>query len=123
MEKHIGLSAFRGAFEGIHYSHELGQRKPEPEAFLTLCRQHRLDPSNTLFIDDSEQHVAGAARAGLQTHWHNPVSDDVAVWLREQRVCIARIGLQGGLIQARNHFLADRVETFKFAWLSPLFKQ
>ena len=84
MEKNIGLSAFRGAFEGIHYSHELGQRKPEPEAFLTLCRQHRLDPSNTLFIDDSEQHVGGAAHAGLQTHWHNPVSDDVAMWLQSR---------------------------------------
>lgn len=84
MEKHIGLSAFRGAFEGIHYSHELGQRKPEPEAFLTLCRQHRLTPSNTLFIDDSQQHVGGAAHAGLQTHWHNPVSDDVAIWLRSR---------------------------------------
>ena len=84
IEEHMGLSAFRGAFEGIHYSHELGQRKPDPDAFLSLCRQHCLEPSSTLFIDDSEQHVLGAARAGLQTHWHNPVSDDVAIWLQSR---------------------------------------
>ena len=84
MEEHIGLSAFRGAFEGIHYSHELGIRKPDPNAFLAICEQHRLDPTNTLFIDDSEQHVNGAKRAGLQTHWHHPVSTDVAIWLKNR---------------------------------------
>tara|TARA_B110000285_G_scaffold234905_1_gene313614 strand:+ start:1687 stop:2355 length:669 start_codon:yes stop_codon:yes gene_type:complete len=84
MEKHLGLSAFRGAFEGIHYSHELGQRKPDPEAFLSICARHRLDPADTLFIDDSEQHVNGAKQAGLQAHWHYPVSTDVAVWLRDR---------------------------------------
>jgi putative hydrolase of the HAD superfamily len=84
IEKNLGLSAFRGAFEAIHYSHELGQRKPKPDAFLALCRQHRLNPSNTLFVDDSEQHVSGAKRAGLQTHWHNPVSNDIAIWLAKR---------------------------------------
>ena len=81
MEKRFGLSAFRGSFEGIHYSHEMGQRKPDPQAFLSLCSRHRIDPNKAIFIDDSEQHVEGARQAGLEVNWHNPVENDVAVWL------------------------------------------
>ena len=84
MEKEFGLSAFRSAFEGVHYSHELGMRKPDPAAFLSICERHRLQPNQTLFIDDSKQHVEGARQAGLEAHWHHPVEDDVAVWLAER---------------------------------------
>lgn len=84
MEKEFGLSAFRSAFEGVHYSHELGMRKPDPAAFLSICERHCIQPNRTLFIDDSKQHVEGARQAGLEAHWHHPVEDDVAVWLVER---------------------------------------
>lgn len=84
MEQHVGLSAFRSAFEGVHYSHELGERKPDPQAFRSLCRQHGLQPQDVLFIDDSRQHVEGAASAGLEVHWHHPVEQDVAIWLQQR---------------------------------------
>ena len=84
MENTFGLSAFRSAFEGIHYSHELGMRKPDPAAFLTICNGHGITPERTLFIDDSMQHVEGAAQAGLEVHWHHPVEQDVAVWLAKR---------------------------------------
>lgn len=81
IESHYGLSAFRSAFEGIHYSHEMGARKPDPMAFKSLCARHGVAPECSLFIDDSKQHVEGALVAGLETHWHHPVEDDVAIWL------------------------------------------
>lgn len=84
IEEHFGLSAFRSAFEGVHYSHELGERKPDPAAFKGLCVRHGLNPQHTLFIDDSKQHVQGAEAAGLQVQWHHPVSEDVAVWLAQR---------------------------------------
>lgn len=84
MEKKFGLSAFRSAFEGLHYSHELGMRKPDPNAFLSVCERHGVQPHRTLFIDDSKQHVEGALQAGLEAHWHHPVEQDVAVWLVER---------------------------------------
>lgn len=84
MEDRFGLMAFRKAFEGIHYSHEMGIRKPDPDAFLSLCSRHRVDPLKAVFIDDSEQHVKGAQAAGLETHWHHPVESDVAVWLAQR---------------------------------------
>lgn len=56
---------FTTHFEAIHFSHELGLRKPHPEAFLHLCALHGLEPARTHFIDDSPQHVEGARAAGL----------------------------------------------------------
>ncbi len=60
---------FTTHFEALHFSHELGMRKPHPEAFLHLCALHQLDPARTHFIDDSFQHIEGARAAGLRaTH-------------------------------------------------------
>ena len=55
-------------FEKAYFSHILGKRKPEPETFLHLCRLHNLNVGETLFIDDSYQHIEGANKAGLITH-------------------------------------------------------
>lgn len=57
------LSSF---FEKDYYSHVLGQRKPNPEAFLAICEEQNLVPGETLFIDDTSEHIEGARRAGLQ---------------------------------------------------------
>ena len=57
---------FENSFQQLYYSYELGLRKPHPESFLYLVRENKLDPSKTLFIDDSIQHIEGAKAAGLQ---------------------------------------------------------
>lgn len=67
-EEAIGLSYFKGAFEKVYYSNEIGMKKPHPETFLKVCEWNDLIPGETLFIDDSLQHVEGAIRAGLQAH-------------------------------------------------------
>lgn len=66
IEETYGLEKFRSHFENIIYSHELGLRKPHAELFLQVCAMHHLVPSETLFIDDSMQHVLGARKAGLR---------------------------------------------------------
>ncbi|MEY2938727.1 MAG: hypothetical protein RL062_1316 [Bacteroidota bacterium] len=66
---------FVQGFEKIHYSQELGKRKPHPETYLHLCAIHGLIPAETLFIDDSIQHVEGAKKAGLQTMHLTPEKD------------------------------------------------
>jgi glucose-1-phosphatase len=58
---------FKIGFEYIHYSQVLGKRKPHPSTFEYLLALHQLEPQETLFIDDSIQHVRGAEQAGLQT--------------------------------------------------------
>lgn len=52
-------------FEKSYFSHHIGMRKPNPEIFKKLLKENTLDTKETLFIDDSKQHVEGAAVAGL----------------------------------------------------------
>ena len=56
-------------FEKTYYSFEMGMRKPSGEIFDKVCLDNNLSPSKTLFIDDTERHIAGAKAVGLQTHF------------------------------------------------------
>ena len=40
-------------------------RKPNKEGFLRIMEENYLHPKETLFIDDSPQHVEGARLCGL----------------------------------------------------------
>ncbi|GAA4318536.1 HAD family phosphatase [Mucilaginibacter gynuensis] len=54
-------------FEKTYYSHLTGKRKPEAAIFEQVLQENNLDPAETLFIDDSPQHLAGAEKLGIQT--------------------------------------------------------
>lgn len=54
-------------FEKAYYSQLMRLRKPTIEIFDCVIKENNLDPQETLFIDDSPQHLAGAQKAGLQT--------------------------------------------------------
>ena len=55
-------------FDKTYYSHELGKRKPNTEAFETILNQHGLRAAEVAFIDDSIQHVQGAIAVGINAH-------------------------------------------------------
>ena len=61
-----GVEDFGSYFDGVYYSHEVGKRKPNVEAFEHVLEANDLNPQETLFIDDSPQHVEGGSKAGLQ---------------------------------------------------------
>jgi len=65
----FGENIFETHFEKSYYSHTLGIKKPKPEAFLKICEEQNMIPAETLFIDDTERHILGAQKAGLQTYW------------------------------------------------------
>lgn len=55
-------------FEKVYYSHLVGIRKPKKEIFELVLTENGLDPAETLFIDDSPQHLKTAQELGLHTH-------------------------------------------------------
>lgn len=55
-------------FVETFYSHLIKARKPHAEAFQMIIDKHQLSAPDTLFIDDSIQHIEGAQKVGLQTH-------------------------------------------------------
>ncbi len=61
------VSGLEELFEKEYYSHTLGLRKPHPETFTAVCKAQGLKPEETVFIDDSYQHIEGAKQAGLHT--------------------------------------------------------
>lgn len=56
-------------FEKAYYSFEMGMRKPDIEIFDFVINNSNLNPSETLFIDDSNLNIEIAKKTGLQTMW------------------------------------------------------
>ncbi|AZQ63406.1 HAD family phosphatase [Flammeovirga pectinis] len=75
---------FKKLFEKGYYSYEMGDRKPHPSIFETVIAENNLDKSETLFIDDSIQHVEGAKKAGL--HAHHLSDLNVIKFLKEEGI-------------------------------------
>jgi len=61
-----GKGTFRSLFKKVYLSSELGMRKPDRIIFDLVVNENNLDKNETLFIDDSQQHITGAESAGLK---------------------------------------------------------
>ena len=57
-----------GIFDKCYYSHLVGFRKPNAEAFELVLNEQNLEAEKVLFIDDSIQHIEGARGVGIKTH-------------------------------------------------------
>ncbi|RFP64073.1 HAD family phosphatase [Hymenobacter lapidiphilus] len=56
----------------VFYSQEVGLRKPGEEIFRHALREMNWQAADTLFIEDSSQHIATARRLGLHTLFLTP---------------------------------------------------
>ncbi len=72
IDKTIGLDYFYSSFNKIYYSSQIKMRKPDTEIFQFVLDSHQLNPAETIFIDDSIQHVEGAKAVGLNAVWLAP---------------------------------------------------
>ncbi len=68
LNKEFGLENNSSFFIKDYYSHLMGMRKPNKEIFEYVLKTHNLVPKETLFIDDSPQHLKTAAELGMQTY-------------------------------------------------------
>jgi putative hydrolase of the HAD superfamily len=59
-------------FDRVYLSHRIGLRKPMPEVFIKVLEENNLRPQDTLFIDDSPQHVEGAKNVDIQAIYLAP---------------------------------------------------
>lgn len=67
LDKHFGFEGNDHLFEKVYYSHFTGKRKPDPAFFQQLLNENNLIAAETLFIDDSPQHLESAKQLGIQT--------------------------------------------------------
>ena len=68
---------FYNLFDKVYYSHEIGFRKPNKDAFQLILDENNLKANEVLFIDDSPQHIRGANKLGIQTY-HLSDTEEVA---------------------------------------------
>lgn len=66
MRTEFGISELRDLFDKTYFSFEIGLRKPDLPYYEYVIRDASLRPEASLFIDDNEDNVKGAIRAGLQ---------------------------------------------------------
>ena len=65
IKRENGIEGLEPLFEKTYLSHEMGLRKPDPEIFQVVLSENNLVPKETLFIDDSPQHIASAKTLGI----------------------------------------------------------
>jgi putative hydrolase of the HAD superfamily len=64
-EREQAAYGFEDLVAEIIYSHEAGMSKPDPRIYALLCWRLGVGPEETVFVDDTDQCVAGARAAGI----------------------------------------------------------
>lgn len=68
LKQQTGLATLMNHFDKIYMSHEIGLRKPNVDVFEFVLNDQLLDAKETLFLDDSIQHIEGAKKAGITAY-------------------------------------------------------
>lgn len=74
--KTCGYPALAVFFDKVYLSHHVGLRKPNPAIFELVLQDNQLNADETLFLDDSIQHIEAAGNLGIQTIH---VKDDITL--------------------------------------------
>ena len=69
IEEDHGPRALEGCFEKMYLSCHIHMRKPDAEVFNLVIDENGLPRDETIFIDDSIQHVDGAREAGIPSYF------------------------------------------------------
>ena len=77
----FGINTYKDIFEKAYYSFEMGMRKPEREIFEFVLKDSGLNPSETLFIEDTQNNIDTARQLGIQTYFINKSQDVVKIFL------------------------------------------
>jgi len=61
--------AFKSCFKEFYLSYDINLRKPDEDIFKFVLEQNSLKAEETLFIDDTLEHINSAENLNIQT-WH-----------------------------------------------------
>jgi putative hydrolase of the HAD superfamily len=82
LEEQLGIKNLDAYFEVVYLSNTLGIRKPKAEGFKYIVKTHQLKGEETLFIDDSPQHIEGALKANIKAEWLDLHKEDIHQMLK-----------------------------------------
>ncbi len=70
--KQMGENNLSNYFEKAYYSQVVGMRKPHENIFYHVMNDAKINPIETLFVDDAFPNIATAKKLGFATHWLLP---------------------------------------------------
>lgn len=56
---------FKSLFDNTYWSFQIGLRKPDPDPYVYLLNNEKLNAEETLFIDDSVQNISAAEKLNI----------------------------------------------------------
>jgi len=62
-----GIEHLNLLFDKVYLSYEMKMSKPHLEIYNFVLEEQKLNPSQTVFIDDNKDNIIGAQKAGLHT--------------------------------------------------------
>jgi len=68
LQLRFGYREFADLFHDAYFSFDVHLSKPDIEIYEFIINQNELNPKTTLFIDDREDNIEAARKAGLQTY-------------------------------------------------------
>ena len=87
LQQQHGISNLNNYFEKVYYSCRVKMRKPDSEIFKHVLSENNLIAEETVFIDDSEQHIKGALKLGIQAFLLDK-EKDIVVLLKELKLLL-----------------------------------
>lgn len=85
VKEHVSFyKDFKSCFDEFYLSFEVNLRKPETDIFQFVLEQNNLKAEETLFIDDTKEHIQSAKKVNLHT-WHLQVGKEDVVDLFKQK--------------------------------------
>lgn len=75
--QYYGYNLFDSLFKRAYYSNNLGMRKPDQEIFEFVLLDNNLKAEETVFFDDSIQHIEGALNAGISAYHLNLEKENI----------------------------------------------
>lgn len=65
LHRNTQVAQLENIFEKVWYSYDIGLIKPHVEIYTTVLNQKQLKASETVFLDDNADNIAGAKAAGI----------------------------------------------------------
>ncbi len=65
--KKYEVQGLESLVDKAYFSHKIGLKKPDPEAFYYIINNAGIKINETLFIDDNQDHIKSAAELGFKT--------------------------------------------------------
>lgn len=75
------FTEFKNCFVQFYLSHEMKMRKPNDNIYQFVLSENNLNPSETIFIDDTEENTLAAEKLGIKVWNIDPKKEDVTTLL------------------------------------------